>query len=56
MSKSDDLFREVAELEKKVDTTTFPPDLKEKTLAMFKRLTMMARTGEYATEYERVAT
>jgi ATP-dependent Lon protease len=56
MSKSDDLFRELAVLEKKVDTANLPPDLKEKTLAMFKRLTMMARAGEYATEYERVAT
>jgi len=56
MAKDLDLFREVAKLEKKVGAADLPLDLKEKALAMLKRLTLMARLGEYSAEYERVAT
>lgn len=54
--KKPDLFREVGELEKKVDATTLPLELKEKALSMLKRLSRMTRFGGYSLEYERVAT
>lgn len=49
------LFKEIIELEKKVDTTRLPPELKEKCLRLVERLSRMIKYGEYSTEYERVA-
>ncbi len=54
--KTADSFHEVAELEKKVDAASLPPELREKSLTMLRRLGRMARSGEYSLEYERVAT
>jgi ATP-dependent Lon protease len=54
--KTADPFREVAELEKKVDAASLPPELREKALTMLQRLGRMARSGDYSLEYERVAT
>lgn len=49
------LFKEIVDLEKKVDATRFPPELKEKCLRLVERLSRMVKYGEYSTEYERVA-
>ena len=49
------LFKEIVELEKKVDATRLPPELKEKCLRLVERLSRMIKHGEYSTEYERVA-
>jgi ATP-dependent Lon protease len=49
------LVKELAELEKKVDTTRLPPELKENCLRLIERLSRMIKYGEYSTEYERVA-
>lgn len=54
--KPADLAKEVIELEKKVASVVFPPELKEKTLDMLRRLGRMAKYGEYSTEHERAAT
>ncbi len=49
------LFKEIVELEKKVDATRLPPELKENCLRLVERLSRMVKYGEYSTEYERVA-
>ncbi len=49
------LFKELVELEKKVDATRLPPELKENCLYLIERLSRMVKYGEYSTEYERVA-
>lgn len=49
------LFKEIVELEKKVDATRLPPELKEKCLRLVERLSRMIKYGEYSTEYERAA-
>ena len=54
--KALDLARETAELKKKVEITTLPPELKEKALSMLERLSRMSRLGGYSLEYERAAT
>ena len=53
--ESKDLFKEVVELEKKIDSTFLPPELKEKAFLMIQRLSRMVRYGEYSTEYEKAA-
>jgi len=50
-----DLIKEAVELEKKINSVVLPPELKEKALAMLRRLTRMAKYGEYSAEYERAA-
>jgi len=49
------LLKEVNELEQKLTSITLPPELKEKALAMTRRLSRMVRYGEYSTEYEKTA-
>ena len=49
------LLQEVADLEKKLDSVSLPPELKEKTQGMIERLLRMARYGEYSTEYEKTS-
>ena len=49
------LVKELVELEKKVETTRLPPELKENSLRLIERLSRMIKYGEYSTEYERVA-
>lgn len=53
--KPADLIKEVVELEKKINSATLPPELKEKALAMIRRLTRMVRHGQYSAEYEKIA-
>ena len=53
--KPADLLKEVVELEKKVTSATFPPELKQKAILMIQRLTRMVRYGEYSTEFEKTA-
>jgi ATP-dependent Lon protease len=53
--KPAELLKEVVKLEKKVNSTVLPPELKEKALEMVGRLSRMVRFGEYSTEYEKVA-
>jgi len=47
------LLQEVANLEKKLDFVSLPPELKEKAKDMTQRLSRMARFGEYSAEYEK---
>jgi ATP-dependent Lon protease len=47
------LLQEVANLEKKLDSVSLPPELKEKAEDMTQRLSRMARFGEYSAEYEK---
>jgi len=49
------LLQEVSTLEKKLDSVTLPPELKEKAEAMIQRLSRMARFGEYSNEYEKTS-
>jgi ATP-dependent Lon protease len=49
------LQEEVLKLEKKINETILPPELKEKTKQMISRLSRMVRFGEYSAEYEKVA-
>jgi ATP-dependent Lon protease len=49
------LFKEIVELEKKVDATRLPPELKEKCRSLVERLSRMVKYGEYSAAYERVA-
>jgi ATP-dependent Lon protease len=49
------LISEVNDLEKKINTISLPPELKEKSLQMIQRLGRMARFGEYTTEYEKTS-
>jgi len=53
--KPAELLKEVVNLEKKVNTTVLPPELKEKALEMVSRLSRMVKFGEYSTEYEKTA-
>lgn len=53
--KSISLLKEVVELEKKVTSAVFPPELKQKALLMIQRLTRMVRYGEYSAEFEKTA-
>lgn len=55
MDKPASLLQEIADLEKKIASVEFPPELKEKSLLMIQRLGRMARFGEYSTEYEKTA-
>ena len=52
---ADDFLKEAVQLEEKVNSVTLPPELKERALGMVKRLTRMAKLGEYSTEYERTS-
>ncbi len=54
-SKQIDLFKEVAQLEEKLNNTTLPPELKDKAQAMLQRLTRMVRFGGYSIQFEQVA-
>ncbi|HUS60435.1 MAG TPA: AAA family ATPase [Nevskiaceae bacterium] len=49
------LLKEVVELEKKVTSATFPPELKQKAILMIQRLARMVRYGEYSAEFEKTA-
>ncbi len=51
MDKSD-LFKEISRLEERVNAVLLPPDLKEKTLEGLERLTRLAQSGSYSSEYE----
>jgi len=55
MTNKPALLQEVADLEKKLDSVSLPPELKEKTQGMIERLSRMARYGEYSTEYEKTS-
>ncbi len=55
MTEKTALAKEIAELKKKVETTSFPPELKEKCVNLVERLSRMIKHGEYSTEYERTA-
>lgn len=49
------LFKEIVELEKRVEATRLPPELKQKCLRLVERLSRMVKYGEYSTAYERTA-
>jgi len=49
------LFKEIVELEKKVEATRLPPELKERCYGLVERLSRMIKYGEYSVAYERVA-
>ena len=46
------LFEELEELNKKVETATLPPELKNRVERMIERLNRMAKLGGYSSEYE----
>ena len=48
--QSVDFLKEALKLEKKVESAVLPAELRERALEMVKRLTRMARHGEYSTE------
>jgi ATP-dependent Lon protease len=49
-----DIFNEVAELEKTLQNSTAPPELKNRTHDMLERLERMAKYGFYSQEFEQV--
>ncbi len=53
--KQIDLFKEVNQIEEKLNSVTLPPELKDKTQSMLQRLTRMARFGGYSIQFEQVA-
>lgn len=53
--KPADLPSEIALLEKKLQSVTIPPELKENVTLMLSRLSRMLRFGEYSAEYEKTA-
>lgn len=54
-TKSIEISAEVSKLEKKVVSSTLPPELRERVLEMVAGLSRMARFGEYSSEYEKVS-
>jgi len=44
---------EIANLKKKINSVSLPPELKEKTLEMVRRLSRITKTSDYFLEYER---
>ena len=46
------LFKEIEELNKKVEAAVFPPELKNRAERMIERLNRMAKLGGYSSEYE----
>jgi ATP-dependent Lon protease len=48
------LFKEVNQLEEKLNAVTLPPELKEKAHAMLQRLIRMARFGGYSIQFEQI--
>jgi ATP-dependent Lon protease len=55
MPQEKELLEEVAQLKRKVEGVSLPPELKEKVLLMIKRLGRMIKYGEYSSEYERTS-
>ncbi|MDO8551558.1 MAG: AAA family ATPase [bacterium] len=55
MDPNSQIFLEVEKLEKKVNETTLPPELKEKLSDELRRLTQTAHAGSYPQMYEQVA-
>ena len=49
------LFKEIISLEKKVDLSHLPPELKQNCLRLVERLSRMVKYGGYSSEYEKVA-
>jgi ATP-dependent Lon protease len=54
-AQNQELLDEIARLEKAIQASQLPPDLTTSTELMLSRLTRIAHSGEYSTEYEKVA-